>query len=231
MRKIKKIRHNWRLVIIASFVVLVVGLAIYFANQRKPAPTNQTKQSNPSKSSSTLPSPTPTQKPTAPITELTMPIAEFQQRITKKPFGIYITPQTSPVQPERFSGYHTGVDVEYGDKPEDVPVYAINDGMVSYSSFVAGYGGVVCLDTIIDGVKRTVLYGHIAPASLPALGVSVKKGQQIGRLGKAYSAETDGERKHLHFAVLSSAGINLRGYVSSRNQLSAWLDPVSLSFQ
>jgi len=28
---------------------------------------------------------------------------------------IYITPQTSPVQPERFTGYHTGVDVEYND--------------------------------------------------------------------------------------------------------------------
>ena len=36
-------------------------------------------------------------------------------RITKKPFGIFITTQNSPVQPERFSGYHTGVDVEYKD--------------------------------------------------------------------------------------------------------------------
>jgi hypothetical protein len=33
--------------------------------------------------------------------------------LQKKPFGIYITPENSPVQPENFTGYHTGIDVEY----------------------------------------------------------------------------------------------------------------------
>lgn len=49
------------------------------------------------------------------LPKIVLPIAEFEKRITKKPFGIYITPQNSPVQPERFTGYHTGVDVEYED--------------------------------------------------------------------------------------------------------------------
>src|SRR3989344_7022766 len=46
------------------------------------------------------------------------PIAEFSQRITKKPFGIYITPETSPVHPDKFDGFHTGVDIEYEDIAE-----------------------------------------------------------------------------------------------------------------
>src|SRR5438105_4096773 len=44
--------------------------------------------------------------------KLTPPIGNSLSRVTKKPFGIYITPQNSPVQPEKFKGYHTGVDFE-----------------------------------------------------------------------------------------------------------------------
>jgi hypothetical protein len=43
------------------------------------------------------------------------PVPGFPEEITKKPFGIFINPETSPVQPERFRGYHTGVDVEVVD--------------------------------------------------------------------------------------------------------------------
>src|SRR3989344_6907506 len=50
-----------------------------------------------------------------PADSLVWPVDEFEERITKKPFGIFITPQNSPIKPERFSGYHTGVDVENGD--------------------------------------------------------------------------------------------------------------------
>jgi len=46
---------------------------------------------------------------------LVLPVNQFFARITKKPFGVYITPETSPVQPEKFTGYHTGVDVEFVD--------------------------------------------------------------------------------------------------------------------
>ena len=38
----------------------------------------------------------------------TNPISNPLERIIKKPFGIKINPANSPVQPERFSGYHTG---------------------------------------------------------------------------------------------------------------------------
>ncbi|PIS40806.1 MAG: hypothetical protein COT26_01390 [Candidatus Kerfeldbacteria bacterium CG08_land_8_20_14_0_20_43_14] len=60
------------------------------------------------------------------------PISNALSRITKKPFGIYITPQNSPVQPERFTGYHTGVDFETlpSEANINVPIYAAANGEV-----------------------------------------------------------------------------------------------------
>ncbi len=181
-------------------------------------------------------SPSITQSPSQPVVsssptsenKLAEPITEFKSRITKKPFGIYITKQNSPVQPERFSGYHTGADVEYEDVTTDVPVYAIADGKVVYSQYVSGYGGVFMIEIQLDGAAHTILYGHIRPSSLPKVGQAVSKGQQLAVLGTGYSSETDGERRHLHFGVLSNNRIDVKGYVQNKSELSGWIDPVSL---
>lgn len=155
------------------------------------------------------------------------PIAEFDSRITKKPFGIYITPQTSPVQPEKFTGYHTGIDVEYSDMPDiDVPIFAIADGQVVRSGWVSGYGGMVAIRHTINNKDYIVIYGHLVPDSLPDLNTQVKKGDIIGFLGKGYSHDTDGERKHLHFAIYNGTDINVKGYVQNKNELNKWLDPL-----
>lgn len=159
---------------------------------------------------------------------LAEPITQFKERITKKPFGIYITPQTSPVQPERFSGYHTGVDVEYQDVADDVPVFAISSGTIVLSKNASGYGGVLMLEFDLKGQKQTALYGHLRPSSLPEVGTKVAKGEQLAVLGTGSSPETDGERKHLHFAILSDNRIDIKGYVQSQSELSGWLDPLSL---
>ena len=58
-----------------------------------------------------------------------LPVKNFKEGDTKKPFGIYITPEKSPVLPERFKGYHTGIDIEE-IQGEKVPVMAIADGEV-----------------------------------------------------------------------------------------------------
>lgn len=170
-------------------------------------------------------SPTPTIAPNA--SALAQPVADFKARVTKKPFGIYITPQDSPVQPERFSGFHTGADAEYGDVAADVPVFAIADGTITYSQWTSGYGGCFILKVDINGSPHSVLYGHIRPSTLPSVGQQFKKGKQIAVLGTAYSTETDGERRHLHLAILSNSRIDVKGYVSSESQLSLWLDPLS----
>jgi len=155
--------------------------------------------------------------------EFHLPIDDFFARITKKPFGIYITPKTSPVQPEKFTGYHTGTDVEYGDVEADVPVYAIADGKVVVSRTASGYGGVLVLD-LRPTHDFYALYGHVAVSSLPKVGTIVHKGDVIGRLGHAYSTETDGERKHLHFGIIEHSQPSVAGYVANKSALSGWAD-------
>lgn len=152
------------------------------------------------------------------------PIAEFNQRITKKPFGVYITPKTSPIQPERFQGYHTGVDVEYQDVPTDVPVFAVCNGDLVLSKWVSGYGGTAVLKCQIDNIDYFILYGHLKTDSITK-NTKVLKGDQIAILGTNKSQETDFERKHLHFSVHSKS-LDLKGYVQNQNDLSVWLDPI-----
>ena len=155
------------------------------------------------------------------------PIADFLTRITKKHFGQYITPATSPVQPERFTGYHTGVDVEYGDATTDVPVYSVVDAKVTMAQWVSGYGGLLIIQGSINGNERYILYGHLRASSLPTVNAEIKQGDQVGVLGTAYSHETDGERRHLHFAIYAKSPVDIRGYVPKQSDLSAWEDPLT----
>jgi murein DD-endopeptidase MepM/ murein hydrolase activator NlpD len=153
------------------------------------------------------------------------PIADFSNRITKKPFGLYVTPQNSPVEPEHFTGYHTGDDIEYDDIAGDVPVYAMADGEIVLSRTAQGYGGVMVIRHNIKGRSELVLYGHLRPSSMATLNQKVAKGDQIAILGNAFSAETDGERRHLHFGILTNDQIDIRGYVQNQAELSGWYDP------
>lgn len=156
------------------------------------------------------------------------PIGEFRSRITKKPFGILITRENSPVQPERFSGFHSGVDVEYTDKLDvDIPVRAIAPGTVVHSGRAAGYGGVLVISHQIGSASTLALYGHLDPSSLPKVGSEISAGQRIGILGEGGTTETDGERKHLHFALIKGQSVNLKGYVKTKSELSGWEDPLA----
>lgn len=195
-------------------------------------PKTQNQTVNTENSPSTLNSTPVASDNTQTITEpspygLVFLINDFKNRITKKPFGIYITPKTSPVQPERFTGYHTGVDIEYQDITSDVPAYAIFDGKIVFSSGnVSGYGGVFIIEIQLNGQSHNILYGHIRPGFLPKVGQTITKGDQIGLLGTGYSSETDGERRHLHFAILSDNRIDLKGYVQTQTELSGWENPL-----
>lgn len=162
-----------------------------------------------------------------PTAALTQPLSDSRARVTKKPFGIYITPATSPVQPEQFSGYHSGVDFEIADSESDAEVVAaaVCDGTVRVKRRVSGYGGVFIHSCVIDGAEVTVLYGHLQLASIGfAVGQTIHAGDRIGLLGDGYSEDTDGERKHLHLGIHRGTSIEYRGYVGSESQLSDWLD-------
>ena len=163
-----------------------------------------------------------------PVGDLVAPTTDFRIRVTKKFFGTYVTPQNSPVSPEKFTGYHTGIDIEYGDVTTDVEVHAIAAGKVERSGFVSGYGGMIAVRSTINGKNDLVIYGHLKPSSLLAKDSPVNAGQVLGVLGKGYSTETDGERKHLHLAIYTGADTNVAGYVQVKSKLSAWIDPLTI---
>ena len=149
-------------------------------------------------------------------------------RVTKKPFGIYVSPDNSPVQPEKFTGYHTGVDFETtaSESNIDVPVSAFCDGKLLLKEYATGYGGVAVQSCTLNNQAVTIIYGHLYLASIKLNnGDRVKKGDPIGNLGKGYSVQTDGERKHLHLGIHKGTTVDIRGYVQQQSQLLDWLNP------
>lgn len=217
---------------IALAGIILIGVGVFVANRTSTTTptasptipfTKPTLGIAPASDTTTTPAPIPT--PGAFIA----PIADFKARITKKFFGTYVTPKSSPVQPERFTGYHTGVDVEYQDITTQVPVVAIADGTVRRANYTSGYGGLVVVEHAVNGKHLFSLYGHLRTSSLPKVGIAVKQGDQIGVLGTGYSPETDGERRHLHFAIVTTTSFDVRGYVSSTQTLnSIWMNPLAL---
>ncbi len=156
------------------------------------------------------------------------PISNPKARITKIFFGTYVTPQNSPVQPERFTGYHTGLDFETfpDEQTTDVPINVICAGKLLVKGYASGYGGYAVQACVIDGEAVTVVYGHLRQSSIqPAVGQQLSAGDHLAVLGTGYSAETDGERKHLHLGIHIGTAINILGYVPNKSQLSGWLDP------
>jgi len=157
-----------------------------------------------------------------------VPISRAAERVTKKPFGIFIAPGSSPVSPERFRGYHTGTDFEIFPEEidQEVQISAVCDGTLRLKEYASGYGGVAVETCNLNGIPITVIYGHLKLASIAAnVGESLKAGDRLGILGAAYSQEADGERKHLHLGFHNGSAINILGYVQSQSALSAWLDP------
>ena len=81
------------------------------------------------------------------------PLDDPRERVTKKPFGTQVSPDNSPVQPERFLGYHTGIDFEVSDderEREFVKVRAFCGGEIIQKKQAAGYGGVIVQECMID---------------------------------------------------------------------------------
>jgi murein DD-endopeptidase MepM/ murein hydrolase activator NlpD len=155
------------------------------------------------------------------------PLAKALMRVTKKPFGIYITKKTSPVQPEKFSGFHTGVDFETTDEEQkiDVAIYVVCDGPLKTKKSATGYGGIAVQGCKIENKDVTVIYGHLRLSSVTTkLGAELKAGDKLGVLGTGFSSETSGERKHLHLGIHLGPGISILGYVQDKTALSQWLD-------
>jgi len=160
--------------------------------------------------------------------EIVSPLDRAKDRVTKKPFGIYITRENSPIKPERFSGYHTGADFEIfaNEINIDVPVKSVCTGKVVKKENISGYGGVLIAGCKLNNETVTVVYGHLKLESISKnVGDDLTAGEVIGNLGKNKSVETDGERKHLHLGIHKGLNINYSGYVFSKDNLGGWIDP------
>lgn len=208
------------IIVLALVSIVMAGILVFIFWPKKD--TNQTPQTTrPEENQETL-------KPEEPVKPISEPIAGAKNRITKKPFGIYITPQNSPVQPEKFSGYHTGTDFETipEEANQDIPIYAICTGKVRNKEIVSGYGGVIVQECTVDGQTVTVLYGHlnIRQAQVLSIGAEVKAGERISSLAPASSDMSGGERKHLHLGIHKGSTVDFRGYVNNQSELSQWLD-------
>lgn len=226
-------KKDWLIFLTIVVVIIMALISFYFYQKNHKIATIQNTPASSQITASQISTPATTTniiiEPTLSQTQtnaLAKPVVDFKARITKKPFGIYITPETSPVQPEKFSGYHNAVDVEYGDVSDDVEIHAAYDGTVIYSGYVSGYGGFVAIQHDFNGEKIISIYGHLDPDSQVDNGAKVIKGDKIGILGEAYSNQTDGERKHLHFAIIKGEKLDFRGYVQSESELSLWQNPL-----
>ncbi len=178
-------------------------------------------------------SPTPSLAPNSPLPSLvnsgglSAPFDRWQERVTKKPFGIFVSPNNSPVSPEKFTGYHTGVDFEtFSDEQDkDVTVSTVCAGPLLLKESASGYGGVAVQDCMLGNQDVTIIYGHLQLSSIQGnIGQQLSAGAQIGILGKGYSSETDGERKHLHLGIHVGKAINILGYVQKQADLAGWMD-------
>jgi murein DD-endopeptidase MepM/ murein hydrolase activator NlpD len=134
-------------------------------------------------------------------------------QLTYKGFGEFFE--------DRFNGYHVAIDLE---APADMPVYAIEDGEVTFSDWVSGYGGVMVVKTILSDRTQSYLYGHLDPESMKGVGDAIASGEQIAVLGEK-GEETDGEREHLHLAMYEGDEVRLKGYETSASAIDGWLNP------
>ena len=209
-------------------IVIIIGIAVFFwpkNNSQKETPIIL-EISRPEVSGNQAAEPIPPSVPKA--NGFQPPIIRAGERVAKKPFGIFITPKNSPVQPERFYGYHSGSDFEVFSEELnlDVEVKAICSGELKMKKTASGYGGLAVEACEINGGPITVIYGHLKLSSIAAnIGENINVGDTLGILGAGYSSETSGERKHLHLGIHKGADLNILGYVQNKENLSDWIDP------
>lgn len=150
--------------------------------------------------------------------DVILPITGYSEKLTYKAFGEYIQ--------DRFKGYHVGDDIEYAEEGKEVPIMAIADGSVAHIGKVDGYGGLIIVKHAIKEKTIHSLYGHLdLSSSTLKKGDRVTKTQLLAHLGDDKSEQTDGERKHLHFALYEGDELRLNGYESSPQKVASWINP------
>ena len=134
---------------------------------------------------------------------------------------------TDPPETEKKEKHHTAED---SFAPPGTPVYAIGDGIISYSGKARGYGWLIIVDHPVEDVYS--LYGHLSTRRWKKSSGEVKKGELIAYLGEAEEAET--MHSHIHFGLRIGQRTDypfrgdarwMVGYTNSRPELHGWFHP------
>ncbi|HAG27574.1 TPA: hypothetical protein DCG61_02235 [Patescibacteria group bacterium] len=198
--------------------IILIGISsLWLLNRGMDSPINSPMQA--SKSASLLP----------------WPLEKSDERQKLLKFGMYVTPDpaTNPISPpERFTGYHTGLDIEIlpEEKESSVPVKTICEGKILFTGTIEGYGGVVIQECNINNQLSSVLYGHLKPSSIAVSqnNETIKPSSAIAELGDDRTEETGNTRKHLHLGIHKGNHIEFLGYVTDEKDLQDFIDPLPL---
>jgi len=134
---------------------------------------------------------------------------------------------TDPPKTERVESHHAGED---SFAPAGTPVYAIGDGIISYSGISYGYGWLIIIDHPVENVYS--LYGHLSTSRWKKSPGEVKKGELIGYLGDPEECYT--MHSHIHFGLRMGQMADYpikgdarwqAGYTHSRPELLGWFQP------
>lgn len=209
---------NWtKKIIILTILILISAIAYMLSTKDSNTPASLNTEK--AKSSNLLP----------------WPIDKAEQRQKLLKFGMYVTPDPNqnPISPpERFTGYHTGLDIEI--LPEElnapVPVKTICEGKILYSGIIEGYGGVVIQECNINNEPTSVLYGHLKQSSINVREGQdiVKQGNTVAELGDHKTEETGNTRKHLHLGIHKGNHVEFLGYLTDPKDLEQFIDPLPL---
>jgi murein DD-endopeptidase MepM/ murein hydrolase activator NlpD len=114
--------------------------------------------------------------------------------------------------------------------PAGTPVYAIGDGIISYSGSAKGYGWLIIIDHPVKNVYS--LYGHLSTSRWKKTSGNVKKGELIAYLAEGEEGET--MFSHIHFGLRMGQKSDyprwgdsrwMAGYTNSRPELRGWFSP------
>ncbi len=166
-------------------------------------------------------------------TFLLWPLDKAEQRQKLLKFGMYVTPdpKQNPISPpERFTGFHTGLDIEILPEEKDAPVVVktICEGKILHAGVVEGYGGTIVQECTISNQQISVLYGHMNVKSFRVIkgDKTIPAQTPIAELGKGKTEETGNTRKHLHLGIHKGSHVEFLGYVSNQNDLKEFMDPL-----
>jgi hypothetical protein len=136
---------------------------------------------------------------------------------------------TDPPKTEREEKHHAAED---SFAPPGTPVYAIGDGIISYSGEAHGYGWLMIIDHPVENVYS--LYGHLSTSRWKKSSGEVKKGELIGYLGDPEECYT--MHSHIHFGLRMGQKADyppwrweearwMAGYTNSRPEVLGWFHP------